>query len=213
MALSKFKNNALRQLGIRGQSFLAFAILTIFTLLASIVGWVSYNHIEQELDQVVQVNIPSLKLMEGLNNLGASVSSKAPALYTAKDKKTQEIIWKELNENIDAMIQLLSPEPTLSVDEKSSLSIISQIKTLRTPLKSLNENITRKLNVEGEKHTFSRKLRWNTSSFFSDVDALILEAQKEWYKAPDPEPDKTYTAQNLESVSYTHLTLPTKRIV
>ena len=199
MALIKKNNVTKNHIGIRGRSFLAFAVLTIFTLLASIVGWISYNEIEDELKRAVQVNIYSLKLVEDLKEYGTTISIKAPTLYAAKDKITQKKIWNELNQSIDAMLDLLPKNNKLNLDKKSQASINSQIKKLGAPLYSLNQNITEQLKIKAEKQEFSRNLRWQSSSFLNDIDNLILNTKKNsWLKESAQNKSIQSNEENLE---------------
>jgi len=166
-----------RWLGIRGRSFLAFAVLTVFTLLASSVGWVSYNRIEDELSRVVQVNMSSLKLMTDLKEYGTSVTVRAPTLLAAKDEVSQQVIWRDLNQDVEVMLNRLAE---VAPDNADQANLVAQIKTLREPLERLNQNITDQLKVEKEKQTFGEKLRWQASTFVSDIDNLIQTAQRNW---------------------------------
>ena len=166
-----------RWLGIRGRSFLAFAVLTVFTLLASSVGWVSYNRIEDELSRVVQVNMSSLKLMTDLKEYGTSVTVRAPTLLAAKDEASQQAIWSDLNLDVEAMLNRLAEGAPENAEQ---IALVAQIKTLREPLEGLNQNITDQLKVEKEKQTFGEDLRWQASTFVSDIDNLIQTAQRNW---------------------------------
>ena len=197
MTEAKFNSVLPKKMGIRGRSFLAFAVLTIFTLLASIVGWVSYNHIEDELERVIEVNIHSLKLMADLKEYGTSISTKAPTLYEAKDKETQEMIWAELNQNIDAMLQLSPQNKQANTNKRNQFSIVSHIETLVKPLESLNQNITDQLKIKTRKQVFSEKLRWQSASFLNDIDILIINAQKNWHRISDPTERISSLGQNL----------------
>ena len=164
-------------LGIRGRSFLAFAVLTVFTLLASIVGWISYNRIEDELSRVVQVNMNSLKLMSDLKEYGTSVTVRVPTLLAAKDEASQQAIWLDLNQNVDVMLSRLAE---IKPDNAEQSKLVAHIKTLRDPLESLNQNMTDQLKVESEKQAFGERLRWQASTFVSDIDGLIQTAQRNW---------------------------------
>lgn len=164
-------------LGIRGRSFLAFAVLTVFTLLASSVGWVSYNRIEDELSRVVQVNMSSLKLMTDLKEYGTSVTVRAPTLLAAKDEASQQAIWNDLNLDVEAMLNRLAK---VAPENAEQIALVAQIKTLREPLEGLNQNITDQLKVEKQKQIFGENLRWQASTFVSDIDNLIQTAQRNW---------------------------------
>jgi two-component system C4-dicarboxylate transport sensor histidine kinase DctB len=164
-------------LGIRGRSFLAFAVLTVFTLLASSVGWVSYNRIEDELSRVVQVNMSSLKLMTDLKEYGTSVTVRAPTLLAAKDEASQQAIWNDLKLDVEAMLNRLAK---VAPENAEQIALVAQIKTLREPLEGLNQNITDQLKVEKQKQIFGENLRWQASTFVSDIDNLIQTAQRNW---------------------------------
>ena len=164
-------------LGIRGRSFLAFAVLTVFTLLASSVGWHSYNRIEEELNRVVQVNMQSLKLMSDLKEYGTTVTVKVPTLLTAKDEATQQKIWLELNKDVEEMLSLLPHPSSVASESVNQVVLASRIKALNKTLHSLNQNIGLQLAIEKSKQEFGEDLRWKASSFVTDIDGLIRKTQ------------------------------------
>ncbi len=128
MMLSGKKITKASWLGIRGRSFLAFAVLTVFTVLASSVGWLSYNRIDAELSRVVQVNMHSLKLMADLKEYGTTVTVKVPTLLAAKDEVSQQKIWVDLNNNVEEMLSLLPQPSDETLESTNQLVLASHIK-------------------------------------------------------------------------------------
>lgn len=165
-------------MGIRSRSFLAFAVLTLFTLLASLVGWVSYNRIGDELDRVVQVNMNSLQLMANLKEYGTSITVRAPTLLTAKDEITHQQIQREVNLDVEAMLNLLSEDTKQHRLVTPATTLIAQINTLNDALEKLNKNVARQLQTEAEKMAFSQKLRWLASTFLNDIDSVTQSAER-----------------------------------
>ena len=165
-------------MGIRSRSFLAFAVLTLFTLLASLVGWVSYNRIGDELDRVVQVNMHSLQLMANLKEYGTSITVRAPTLLTAKDEITHQQIQRDVNLDVKAMLDLLSENSNQDPLVSPAPTLAAQIHTLSDALEKLNTNVTRQLQTEAEKMAFSQKLRWLASTFLNDIDSVTQGAER-----------------------------------
>ncbi|PWQ98255.1 two-component sensor histidine kinase [Leucothrix pacifica] len=165
-------------MGIRSRSFLAFAVLTLFTLLASLVGWVSYNRIGDELDRVVQVNMNSLQLMANLKEYGTSITVRAPTLLTAKDEITHQQIQREVNLDVEAMLNLLSEDTKQHRLVTPATTLIAQINTLNDVLEKLNKNVARQLQTEAEKMAFSQKLRWLASTFLNDIDSVTQSSER-----------------------------------
>jgi len=165
-------------MGIRSRSFLAFAVLTLFTLLASLVGWVSYNRIGDELDRVVQVNMNSLQLMANLKEYGTSITVRAPTLLTAKDEITHQQIQREVNLDVEAMLNLLSEDTKQHRLVTPATTLIAQINTLNDALEKLNKNVARQLQTEAEKMAFSQKLRWLASTFLNDIDSVTQSSER-----------------------------------
>lgn len=177
MRLDKSITSA-KWMGIRSRSFLAFAVLTLFTLLASLVGWVSYNRIGDELDRVVQVNMNSLQLMANLKEYGTSITVRAPTLLTAKDEITHQQIQREVNLDVEAMLNLLSEDTKQHRLVTPATTLIAQINTLNDALEKLNKNVARQLQTEAEKMAFSQKLRWLASTFLNDIDSVTQSAER-----------------------------------
>ncbi len=166
------------KLGIRGRFFLAFGALSALTLLASIISWVSYNRLGDELNLVVEGNIQTLSLMAGLKEQGTKITLMAPTLLAAEDEQRRRAIWKELDHNMTAMSAMLPEISARTPDHKAQKALIEQIETLKATLAELDSNVLRKFEVQRQKQTENQRLRWIASGFLSEINTLTDNAQR-----------------------------------
>ncbi|WP_245601073.1 MCP four helix bundle domain-containing protein [Marinobacterium jannaschii] len=95
------------RLGIRGRLFIAFGALSAVTLLASVISWLSYNLLGEELDHVVKGNIRTLSQMAELKEQATKITLMAPTLLAVKDEQQRQQVWQALDQNISQMAKLL----------------------------------------------------------------------------------------------------------
>lgn len=166
------------RLGIRGRFFLAFGALSALTLLTSIVSWMSYNRLGDELNQVVEGNIHTLSLMADLKERGTKITLMAPTLLAVKDEQGRQKIWQDLNLNITTMADLLPRISAVTQDNQTQKILSEQIETLNNTLAELDSNVFQKLEIQQLKRSENQRLRWVASSFLSDINRLTENEQQ-----------------------------------
>lgn len=173
--------NRSRRLGIRGRFFFAFGVLCVLTLLTSMVSWVSYNRLGDELNQVVEGNIKTLSLMNELKERGTKITLMAPTLLAAEGERSRQRIWQELNLNISSMSGLLLEISDNILGEKEQAALFEQIDTITTVLAELDSNVLSKFDVQQQKRSENQRLRWFSSGFISEINTLTDNAQRNLY--------------------------------
>ncbi|MBN3563625.1 ATP-binding protein [Aliamphritea spongicola] len=166
------------RLGLRGRLFIAFGALTALTVLASMVSWVSYNRLGDELNQVVEGNIHTLSLMADLKARGTTITLISPTLLAAKDEASRQQIRRELNLNITLMADLLPRISAATRDHQTQQALFDQIDTLKKMLAELDTNVAQKLQIQAQKKSENQRLRWVASSFLSDINTLTDNVQQ-----------------------------------
>jgi two-component system C4-dicarboxylate transport sensor histidine kinase DctB len=166
------------RLGIRGRFFLAFAALSALTILTSIISWMSYNRLGNELNQVVEGNIHTLSLMADLKERGTKITLMAPTLLAVKDEQGRQKIRQDLNFNITGMADLLPQISAVTQDNQAQKNLSEQIETLNSTLSELDKNVFQKLKIQEKKSSENQRLRWVASSFLSDINRLIENEQQ-----------------------------------
>ncbi|WP_028469547.1 ATP-binding protein [Neptunomonas japonica] len=186
------------RLGIRGRFFLAFGALSALTLLASIISWMSYNRLGDELNQVVEGNIHTLSLMADLKEKGTKITLIAPTLLAVKDEANRQNIRQDLNLNISIMAYLLPQISAATQDHQAQKNLSVQIETLKTTLAELDSNVFEKLKIQQQKRSENQRLRWVASSFLSDINRLTENEQRYLYSLLNQEsPDSWLTMNNF----------------
>lgn len=166
------------RLGIRGRFFLAFAALSALTILTSIISWMSYNRLGDELNQVVKGSIHTLSLMADLKERGTKITLMAPTLLAVKDEQGRQKIRQNLNLNISGMADLLPQISAVTQDNQAQKNLSEQIETLNSTLSELDKNVFQKLEIQQKKSSENQRLRWVASSFLSDINRLIENEQR-----------------------------------
>lgn len=189
----KFKH----KLGIRGRFFFAFGALSALTLLVSMISWVSYNRLGEELNHVVEDNVQTLSLMAGLKEQGARITLLAPLLLAAEDNEQREELWKGLNFSIDNMSDLLPEVSESTQDQGAERALSDQIEVLRGRLSALDRNVQDKFQVQQQKRAENQRLRWVASRFLSEIDTLTENARRDLYSVYNQEmPDAWIVIDN-----------------
>ncbi len=164
-------------LGIRGRFFFAFGVLSALTLVATIVSWISYNRLENELNSVVEGNIQTLSLISDLKEGGTKITLMAPTLLAAEDEQSRQQLLQSLNTNIAEMIELIPSLAAVTPNNESQTSLLVQIDDLQQTLEQLDNNVRQKLDLAQEKTQENRRLRWAGSRFLSEIKTVTERAQ------------------------------------
>lgn len=166
------------RLGLRGRLFIAFGALSALTLLASIVSWISYNRLGDELNRVVEGNIHTLSLMTDLKSRGTTITLMAPTLLAAADDISRGQTQQELGLHIEAMQDLLPQIAEVTREHQSSDVLSEQISILRKTLAELDQNVVARLQIQQHKARENQRLRWVASGFLSDINSLTEDVQQ-----------------------------------
>ena len=75
--------SAVRRLSIRSKLTLAFVVVAATTVMASVIGFVSFFRIDQSLSQITQDSVPSMSLALSLAQQSAMLEHGLPTLATA----------------------------------------------------------------------------------------------------------------------------------
>lgn len=184
------------RLGIRGRFFLAFGALSALTLLASIISWMSYNRLGDELNQVVEGNIHTLSLMADLKEQGTKITLIAPTLLAVKNESNRLEIHQDLNLNISIMAYLLPQISAATQDHLAQKNLSEQIETLKSTLAELDRNVFQKLKIQQKKRSENQRLRWVASSFLSDINRLTENEQQYLYSLLNQEASDSWLTMN-----------------
>ena len=168
--------------GIRPRLFLAFAVLTAFTLFASVVGWLSHDRLGSELSRVVEGNIYTLQLVADIKARATTITLIAPTLLVAKDQLSQHEIWQRLNRDIAAMVELFPKVAALSPNNFSNNPLLVQLEALERSMANLNDNVRQKLLVLSDKELLNQRLRWAAAVFLSDIEILNHQLENTQYQ-------------------------------
>jgi methyl-accepting chemotaxis protein len=108
--MAQFFRSMKPRLGLRGRLFAAFGAVALMTVLASAVGFVSYNRLGHTLNAITTVKMPAVDASLRIAKTSAEIAATAPALLAAASKaETVEALQlladkqRELNQSIEAL--------------------------------------------------------------------------------------------------------------
>lgn len=201
------------RLGIRGRFFLAFGALSAFIILASIVNWVSYNRLGNELNSVVEGNIRTLSSIADLKELGTKITLISPSLLAAKDEQSRLEIRQELNLYITSMADLLSSISAVTQDNKAQKVLLEQTELLKTTLAELDSNVSEKQDIQQKKIAENQLLRWISSNFLSDINTLTESVQLNLFNRFNQDfPDSWMPIDNISEQTVSEINADLQRV-
>ncbi len=201
------------RLGIRGRFFLAFGALSAFIILASIVNWVSYNRLGNELNSVVEGNIRTLSSIADLKELGTKITLISPSLLAAKDEQSRLEIRQELNLYITSMADLLSNISAVTQDNKAQKVLLEQTELLKTTLAELDSNVSEKQDIQQKKIAENQLLRWISSNFLSDINTLTESVQLNLFNRFNQDfPDSWMPIDNISEQTVSEINADLQRV-
>ncbi|WP_372598454.1 ATP-binding protein [Amphritea sp.] len=174
------------KLGIRGRFFLAFGVLSALTLLATLISWISYNRLGDELNRLVEGNIQTLSLIADLKEGGTKITLMAPTLLAAKDEDSRQRILSGLETNINTMTGLLPQISAVTPDHQGQELLLGQIKALNMTLAELDSNVLQMFAIQRQKKSENQRLRWAGSGFLTEVKSVTERAQLHLFSRINP---------------------------
>lgn len=194
------------RLGIRGRFFLAFGALSAFILLASIVNWVSYNRLGNELNSVVEGNIRTLGVIADLKEAGTKITLVAPNLLAATDEQGRHKISEELNLNITNMTDLLSKISSVTQDNAAQQIHLKQTEVLKVTLAELDRNVSQTQEIQQRKVSANQRLRWVASRFLTEINTLTENVQLDLFSRINQDlPDSWMVIANFSKKSISEI--------
>lgn len=165
------------KLGIRGRFFIAFGVLSAVTLVATMISWISYNRLGDELNRLIEGNIQTLSLISELKEEGSKITLLAPTLLAAKDENSREQIWSELTSGIGGMRGLLPKITAITADLQGQHQSLEQIKSLELTLAELDRYVRKNFEVQRLKVSENQRLRWAGANFLAEMKSVTERAQ------------------------------------
>lgn len=165
------------KLGIRGRFFIAFGVLSALTLVATMISWISYNRLGDELNSLIKGNIQTLSLISELKEEGTKITLLAPTLLAAKDENSREQIWTELTSGIGGMRELLPKITAITADLQGQHQSLEQIKSLELTLAELDRYVRKNFEVQRLKVSENQRLRWAGGNFLAEIKSVTERAQ------------------------------------
>jgi len=144
---------------IRGKLILAFGAIAAMTVLASLIGVLSYQSIAQMMARITNENLPAMSLSSRLSKTSAGIVAAAPLMVAASDDKQRESIQgtltslpRQLDHDISALSQSTGDTAVVAALHKTA-------DELGRNLDELAQSVTRRLALNTERNSTVAQVR------------------------------------------------------
>lgn len=161
---------------IRGKLTLAFGAIAAITVLASVIGVLSYQSIAQMMARITNENLPAMSLSSRLSKTSAEIVAAAPLLLAASDDKQRESVQrtlKSLPEQLDYDISALSRS---SGDTAVVAALTKTADELGRNLDELAQSVTRRLALNTERNSTVAQIRASYETLARMIAPLVDDA-------------------------------------
>ncbi len=127
-----------RAVGIGGKLFLAFGGVAALTLVAAGVAWLSYDHVDRQVQQALNRDVPAMTTALRLSSGSAGLAAAAPTLAAAPDAATREAVVADLSAKLQRLRDELTELRAAGGDAAHLETIGAEIDRLATELERLD---------------------------------------------------------------------------
>ncbi|MGL4637420.1 MAG: ATP-binding protein [Beijerinckiaceae bacterium] len=166
--------NAMRPLAatIAQRLGLAFGIVAAITVLAALVGWISFARIASTQSDITNVHLPSSLAAAAFAEQGTALGSVAPAL--AQATSVDEV--QPLQLNVEHRLRNLAAF-VADADQRLPTKAASLVSDLDRNLNGLSATIRQRLAIRRQADAGFGELRWLHADIVDEVEPLIAEAR------------------------------------
>ncbi|WP_142846798.1 ATP-binding protein [Telmatospirillum sp. J64-1] len=165
--------------GIRTRLFLAFATVASMSVLAGIVGWLSYDRLSRNLEQIADIHLPALDLAAQLAETGGAIIATAPILLTVQSEDQRVQIRRSIDRRLGQLAHLIGQielaRPGGGNAEEPSLA--PHLIAIEANLVALDANVRQRLALARQNAEAIEHLRWLQADFLDEIEPLVDDAR------------------------------------
>jgi len=165
-----------RGLGIRGRLFLAFGLVAAMTVLASSVAFLSYNRVGATLADITEHNIPAMSVSLMLARESAEITSTAPALAAAPDKKAHETARATLDAHLQRLNEIIDSLAARPDSAPTAVALRDTVQKLAANLQALSGSVDRRLAAKRERENLGTSIRTAHGLLIEKLGPLVDDA-------------------------------------
>jgi methyl-accepting chemotaxis protein len=165
-----------RRLGLRVKLFLAFGAVAALTVLASVVGFVSYDRVSRSLGAIAEENLPAMSASLRLAKSSAEIASVAPALLAADDKQEREREIAALQADQRDLKQAIERLAAAPAGEAATAPLRQASAAMSDNLARLAATVDRRQSLRDERLALTTRLRQTHASIAEKLAPLADDA-------------------------------------
>ncbi|WP_053005779.1 HAMP domain-containing methyl-accepting chemotaxis protein [Kiloniella spongiae] len=156
-------------LKVKTKLMLAVGCIVSTTLLASLVGWLSFNGVSSAFDQISKKSIPQMSIALELSETATNIASSAPVLMTVKSQKDKNDVYASLQAKEASLDNLIVALNESGFDQETSKLLENASEELKANLSGLNSSVAQQLDI----NTRSQALMAELLSTKHEFDGIV----------------------------------------
>ncbi len=163
--------------GIAWRLSLAFLGVGALSVVACIVGWLSYARLSDNLASINDVHLPSVALSARLAEQGGAIIATAPVLALARTSEEYEEAKKGLDGRLAAMRVVLGEIAAARPGWLPEANLAVNVDAIARNLASLDAAVRERLALERRNREMVAQLRWLHADLIEEVEPLIEDSR------------------------------------
>jgi methyl-accepting chemotaxis protein len=148
-----------RKFGVRAKLLVAFGAVAGLTVLASVVGLISYDRVSRSLGAIAEENLPAMSASLRLAKSSAEIAAAAPELLVADDKQGREQEIASLQADQRDLQQAIERLAAASGGETATTPLRQASAAMATNLAQLASTVDRRLALRDELLAVTNRIR------------------------------------------------------
>jgi len=165
------------QLGLKGNLFLAFSLIAAMALIISGSASILLDRLGRTMADLSGRDIPRLAASMQLSTLSESLSSKGPALLSARDDASRVDLTKDLKATQASAIDKLRQIASLGADKAVVSALEETVKSIDDTINSLGNAAKERLDIVADREKQYDTLRLAQSHFQESAAPEMADAQ------------------------------------
>ena len=170
------KKRSPRRLGIRGKLLLAFGAVAGLTVLASTVGFVSYDRVGRTLGDITEQNLPAMGQSLRLAKGSAEIASIAPVLLASADMKERQATLSALQVAQQELSQAIDGLAATPGGGETATALRRIVDELAANLAQLASAVERRLKLRDERTAMEHEARASFAKLAETLAPLVDDA-------------------------------------
>lgn len=165
------------QFGIGTRLIAAFGGVGALSVIACMVGWLSYEWLSDNLDSINRIHLPAAAQAAELAEQGGAIIATAPVLALARSPEEHDAARKGLDERLAAMRSVLGEIDRGPAGRLQKLPLAPTVTAIAANLDALGGMVKTRIGYENRNRVLVAELRWLQADLMDEIEPLIEDAR------------------------------------